>query len=236
MVKRTTWGLVAAMVVMAGCATQGASATDPEPKPRTITGTATGEIDGTPDTLTVTLGVQSSGPNATDALARNAERATKVIDALKFAGVTAAGLQTSELSLYPTFDNRGRPTGFSASDVVTAEVHGIDNAGAIVDAAAAQAGNDIRIQGVALSIEDSGRLVAAARAVAVTHARDQARQLARAAGVRLGPLQRITERRNTPPFAPRFAGQAADVTALRTPIEAGSQTLSVDVTVVYTIA
>jgi uncharacterized protein YggE len=229
-------GLVAAAVLTAGCATQGASAANPAPKARTITGTATGEVDGTPDTLTVTLGVQSSGPNATDALARNAERATKVIEALKFAGVAAADLQTSQLSLYPTFDNRGRPNGFSASNIVTAEVHDIANAGAIVDAASAQAGNDIRIQGVALSIEDSSRLVAAARADAVTRARAQARQLARAAAVRLGPLQRITERRNAPPPAERFAGLAADATSLRSPIEAGSQTLSVDVTVVYTIA
>jgi uncharacterized protein YggE len=227
---------VAAAVLTAGCATQGASAADDgaEGKPRTITGTATGEVEGTPDTLTVSLGVQTNGGSATEALARNADRATAVINALKGAGVAPADLQTSELSLYPTFDDKGRPTGYSVSNMVTAEVHDVANTGGIVDAAAAQAGNDIRVNGITLSIEDTGRLVAAAREDAVTRARAQARQLAQAAGVRLGPLQQVTERRHQPPVMEQL-GNAFDA-ASRTPIEAGSQTLSVDVTVVYTIA
>jgi uncharacterized protein YggE len=236
MSKRWVTGLIVVAALAAGCTTQGASAADADAarKPRTITGTATGKVEGTPDTLTVTLGVQTGGPSATEALARNAERATNVINALKAAGVVAADLQTSQLSLFPTFDNRGRPTGFSASNMVTAKVHDVPNAGRIVDAAAAQAGNDIRVNGISLSIEDSSRLVAAARAEAVTRARAQARQLARAAGVRLGPLQRVTERRTAPAY-PRYEA-ALDAVSLASPIEPGSQSLSVDVTVVYTIA
>jgi uncharacterized protein YggE len=235
MSKRLVVGLAAVTALLAGCAAPGASAADAESKPRTITGTATGKVEGTPDTLTVTLGVQTNGPSATEALARNAERATNVINALKASGVAAADLQTSELSLYPTFDNRGRPTGFSASNMVTAKVHDVPNAGRVVDAAAAQAGNDIRVNGISLSIEDSSALVAAARAEAVTRARAQARQLARAAAVKLGPLQRITERRTSPPVPQYQAGLAADVSRAA-PIEPGSQSLTVDVTVVYTIA
>jgi uncharacterized protein YggE len=237
MSKRLVVGLMAVAALAAGCATQGASAADEgaNSKPRTITGTATGEVEGTPDTLTVSLGVQTNGGSATEALARNADRATAVINALKGAGVAPADLQTSQLSLYPTFDNKGRPTGYSVSNMVTAEVHDVANAGGIVDAAAAQAGNDIRVNGISLSIEDTSRLVAAARRDAVTRARAQAQQLARAAGVRLGPLQRVTERRHQPAAAEHL-GFAADAALSRTPIEAGSQTLSVDVTVVYTIA
>jgi uncharacterized protein len=234
MSKRLLVGLVAVALLAAGCATQGASAADVEPKPRTITGTATGEVSGTPDTLTVTLGVQSNAGSATEALARNSERATRVIEALKAAGVASAELQTSSLSLYPTFDNRGRPTGYAVSNMVTAKVHDVPNAGAVVDAAAAQAGDDIRVQGVALSIEDTGKLVARARADAVGRARAQARQLARAAGVKLGPLQRITERRSPTGVMEQY--RAADVASMRAPIEPGSQELTVDVTVVYSIA
>jgi uncharacterized protein YggE len=230
-------GLVTAGMLVAGCTTPGASAADEgrDAQPRTITGTATGEVQGTPDTLTVTLGVESRSPSAQEALARNSERATKVIEALKAAGVQPADLQTSQLSLYPTFDNRGRPTGYSVSNMVTATTHDVPNAGAIVDAAAAQAGDDIRVQGVALSIEDTSDLVARARADAVRRARAQARQLARAADVKLGPLQRISERRPSTGMYPTL--QAADSAALRVaPIEPGSQELTVDVTVVYTIA
>ena len=152
-----------------------------------------------PDTLTMTLGVESRAPSAQAALAQNSDRSTKVIEALKASGVAPKDLQTTQLSLNPTFNRQGRIDGYSVSNMVTAKVHDVANAGTVVDAAAAQAGDDIRVQGVALSIEDTGKLVAAARADAVTRARTQARQLARAADVRLGPVEKITERRAAPP-------------------------------------
>jgi uncharacterized protein YggE len=227
-------GIVVMAALLGGCAAQGASAADSDSRPRTITGTATGKVQGVPDTLTMTLGVQSTARTAQDALAQNAARATGVINALKASGVAPADLQTSELSLYPTFDSKGRITGYSVSNLVTAKVHDVPNAGKIVDAAAAQAGDDIRVQGLVLSIEDTGKLVAAARKDAVTKARTQAGQLAHAAHVRLGPVEKITERRPASPMLQSYAKLAADAAA-STPIEPGSQELSVDVTVVFAI-
>jgi uncharacterized protein YggE len=237
-VHKLTIGLIATAMLLAGCAAQGASAADDSgqsARPRTITGTATGKVEGEPDTLTMRIGVQSAAPSAQDALNRNAERAQKVIDALKAAGIPAADLQTTELALSPNFDRQGRITGYWVSNMVAAKTHDVRNAGAIIDAAAAQAGDDIRVQGVSLSIEDTSKLVATARADAVTRARTQARQLARAAGVRLGPVEKITERRKASPFEYQ-AGFAADG-AIRqaSPIEPGTQELSVDVTVVFAI-
>lgn len=229
-------GVVATGLLLGGCAAQSASAaSDSSEIRRTITGTATGKIEGVPDTLTVTLGVESRAGTAQAALARNADRATKVIEALKAAGVAPTDLQTAQLSLSPTFGKQFQITGYSVSNVVTAKVHDVLNAGKIVDAAAAQAGDDIRVQGVALSIEDTGKLVAAARADAVVRARQQARQLARAADVKLGTVQKITERRadHAMPFERQLS--AGDAVKSPTPIEPGTQELSVDVTVVFGI-
>lgn len=229
-------GAVVTAFVLAGCATQGASAADADPRPRTITGTATGKIEGVPDTLTITLGVESRAGSAQEAMAQNADRATKVNEALKASGVAPKDLQTTQFSLNPTYDKYFRINGYSVSNVVTAKVHDVLNAGKVVDAAVAQAGNDIRVQGVTLSIEDTGSLVAAARVDAVTRARGQARQLARGAGVRLGDVLKITERRPDS-FATFSVRQqlSADGAALSAPIEPGSQELSVDVAVVFAI-
>jgi uncharacterized protein YggE len=227
---------IALLLAAGGCAAQSAAADDGGSGAggRTIVGTATGRVEGIPDTLTVTLGVESHAGSAQAALAQNSERATRVIAALKGAGVAAADLQTTQLALFPTFDQKGRPNGYGVSNVVTARTHDVVNGGKLVDAAAAQAGDDIRVQGVVLSIEDTSRLVATARADAVHRARQQAGQLARAADVRLGPVQRITERRPAPPGSFANARIAAD-TAMSAPIEPGSQELSVDVTVVFGI-
>lgn len=226
---------IALLLVATGCAAQSAAADDGSgSRARTIVGSATGKVEGVPDTLTVTLGVESHAGSAQEALAQNSDRATRVIAALKAAGVAAADLQTTQLSLNPTFDQKGRPNGYGVANVVTARTHDVVNGGKLVDAAAAQAGDDIRVQGVVLSIEDTSRLVATARADAVHRARQQAGQLARAADVRLGPVERITERR---PAGLQYLSQArfADAAASSAPIEPGSQELTVDVTVVFGI-
>jgi uncharacterized protein YggE len=228
-------GIVASALALGGCAAQGASAASTDDARRTITGTATGKVEGVPDTLTVTLGVESRALSAQAALAQNADRSTKVIEALKVAGVAPKDLQTTQLSLQPTFNRQGRIDGYSVSNLVTAKVRDVANGGAVVDAAAAQAGDDIRVQGVVLSIEDTSKLVAAARADAVTKSRAQARQLARAAGVRLGAVQKITERRAATFGMELQRSSAFDAAATSVPIEAGSQELSVDVTVVFAI-
>lgn len=227
-------GMLTVGLLLTGCAAQNASAESTDAPNRTITGTAMGKVEGVPDTLTVSLGVESRAPSAQAALAQNADRSTKVIEALKTSGVAARDLQTTQLSLSPTFNRQGRVDGYIVSNMVTAKVHDVLNAGQVVDAAAAQAGDDIRVQGVALSIEDTGKLVAAARDDAVTRARAQARQLAKAAGVRLGGIKRITERRPSSPVMFE-QGFATDGGAARLPIEPGTQELSVDVTVVFAI-
>jgi uncharacterized protein len=227
-------GVVVAALAIGGCAAQSASAASTDGGSRTITGTATGTVKGVPDTLTVTLGVQSQAQSAQAALAQNADRATRVIAALKAAGVAPENLQTSELSLNPTFDRQGHINGYSVSNMVTAKVHDVLNGGKVVDAAAAQAGDDIRVQGVALSIEDTGKLVAAARADAVHKARAQAGQLAKAAALELGPVEKITERR-ADSFSPKLSFTADSAAASASPIEPGTQALTVDVTVVFAI-
>jgi uncharacterized protein YggE len=149
-------------------------------------------------------------------------------------GVEASDVKTTQLNVFPTFDNRSRITGYHVSNAVTARLHDIPKAGAVIDAAAGQAGDDIRVQGITLSIEDTGRLMASARADAVRKARAQAGQLARAAGVRLAAVRRITEAR---PGRASVFPTALDVNAARsTPIEPGAQELAVDVTVVYEIS
>ncbi len=228
-------GVVATAVLLGGCAAQSAAATsDGSDGKGTITGTATGKVEGVPDTLTITLGVSSRANTAVAALAQSSDRAAKVIAALKASGIAPEDLQTTELSLNPSYNRQGQIENYVVSNMVTAKTHDVLNAGEVVDAAAAQAGNDIRVQGVVLSIEDTGKLVAKARANAVERARTHAGQLAKAADVELGGVEKITERRAGTPYS--MPSYAADAGSMKSePIEPGTQELSVDVTVVFAI-
>jgi enoyl-CoA hydratase len=163
---------------------------------RSITGTGTGRVRGTPDTMTIDVGVETRAAGAQEALARSREHATNVIETLRDSGVDEKDLQTSQLSIWPVYDDEGAGiVGYEVANSVTATLHDLDRAGEVIDAAAGVAGDAIRLHGVWFSIEDTNALVAAARADAVKQARDQAKQLADAAGVGLGDVLSIEERR-----------------------------------------
>jgi len=198
-----------------------------------------GTKSGKPDTATVTLGVQTSDPSASAALSKNNAEANALIAALKTKGVADDDMQTSDLSISPNWDNHGHITGYSVSNTVTVTLHDLSSAGAIIDDAAAKVGDDVRFDGVALSIAKTNKLMEAARADAVRDAITQAQQLAKAAGVKLGAIRTIDDTGSTSPQPLYFSDKqalAAGSAAAPTPIEAGSQQLSFDVNVVFDIS
>jgi uncharacterized protein YggE len=203
------------------------------PRSRTITVVGTGEVRGTPDVADLVIGVSGRAANATDVLARIADRAQKVIGALHDAGVSDDDIQTADLSVQPVTNDQGDVTGYQATNTVTARIRDLGKAGAVVDAAAAQAGDDIRVQGITFSIDDDSALLAAARTKATKRARAQAQQLADGAGVDVGEVRSISETTTAVPLA--FAADAAEKAA-GTPVMPGSETLTVQARVVFAIA
>jgi uncharacterized protein len=226
--------LAVGALAVAGCTPAPADPAAP-PAP-TITTRGAGTATGTPDLLTVTLGVQTRDRSATAALDANSARATAVVDVLRAAGVAPADLQTSRLAVNPTYDQTGsRISGYEVSNMVTAKLRDLAAAGAVLDRVAGAAGDAVRVQQVGFSIDDDSPVRATARADGVRRAIAQATQLAEAAGVRLGPIRTITEQPVAQPVpypgAPDMRAEAAAV-----PIEAGSQELTVVVEVVHEIA
>jgi hypothetical protein len=195
-----------------------------------------GSVVGTPDRVTIVLGVQTESPSANGALGANAQKAAGVIAMLKNRGVADADLQTSQLTVNPSYDQNGKINGYQVTNLVTATLHDIKTAGGVIDAAGQAAGDDIRVQQVSFSIDDDSKLMATARAEAVKHAKDQAKQLADAAGVRLGDLRSITESsQSSAPPTPMYRAGALDEAAAPTPVQPGSQKLTVSVDMVYDI-
>lgn len=211
------------------------AAADSSDAARRVTTTAAGEATGVPDTATVTLGVDSRGATATEALEVNATRTQRVIEGMQFVGVARRDIQTSGVNLYPSFDRDGRIDGYTVSTRMTATTRDVTKAGSVIDAAARLAGDDIRVDGVALSIDDTSRLVSTARRRAVRLARRQADELARAADAEIGQVHTIVEHVDATPTV--FEGFAADRAEAGTtiPIEAGTQDLTVRVKVTYAL-
>jgi len=205
---------------------------------RTISVGGVGTVTGRPDTLTITMGVQSRAAKAVDALRDASNRTEALIGVLKGAGVASVDITTTDVSLYPRYGTSSDViTGYEASNGVTAKLRDLDKAGLLIDAAAEQVGDSIRLGGLRFAIDDTGPLYVKARELAVGQARAQAEQLAKAAGVSLGRVVTVSESPQdvSPPVAyDAAAGARADVAAV--PLERGSQELQLTVSVVYEIS
>lgn len=160
--------------------------------------------------------------------------AAKVRATLLRDGVAPDSLQTSGLSLYPSYGNNGQLTGFQASESLTAELRDLKTAGKAISDAVRAGGDTTRVDGVTLDLTDQQRtLLAQARAAAIADARSRATEYAKAAGLVLGPVRSITE-----PSAPLSLPQApmeaaASAGSVAVPISAGTLPVSQSVVVVY---
>ena len=201
-----------------------------------ITVTGTGTVTGTPNQLTLAMGVQVNGASVDSALQQASQAARQVTAALRHQGVAAADIQTSGLSVQPDYvSGSAVPDGYQASESLTATLVQMAAAGAQIQAAVHAGGNAATVDDVSLNLADTSGLLATARTRAVADARVKAAQYAKALGQPLGPVLSVSDQTPAPepivPFASAAAGKAASV-----PISPGSQQLSVSVTVVYALA
>lgn len=202
----------------------------------TITVTGSGTATGTPDTVNFQIGVNTVAKSAVGALSENSARVARLIASLTSDGVAKRDMQTSDLNIYANYDNKGNITGFTASNNLNVTMHTIKNAGAAIDTAARAAGNGVQLNGLSFSISNDSSLLKKARVSAMKNAYLEASQIVAAGGSRIGTIARITDQENvsSPPvifktLAPTASGVAT------TPLEAGSQSVNVQVTVVYTL-
>jgi uncharacterized protein len=193
-----------------------------------------GNVSGTPDTLTIGLGVRTQAQTAGAALDEANTKARALIDTLEKAGVAAVDIVTTNVSVWPQYDNSGRQvTGYEASNSVNAKLRDLSKAGEVIDAAAGAVGDAITLGGLSFGIDDTSALYAQARELAVKQAHTQADQLAKAAGGSLGPVISIEENAQQVPM-PMYAAAADSAGgAASVPLQPGSQTISLSVQVTY---
>lgn len=198
-----------------------------------ITVTGSGTVTGTPNQLTLSMGVQVNGASVASALQQANQAVRRVTAALRARGVAAADIQTSGLYIQPNYQSGSQtPSGYGVSESLTATLTRIAAAGGQITAAVHAGGNATTVSGVSLNLTDDSRLLGTARARAVADARVKAAQYAHALGQPLGPVISITDQSSSwsPPVPMAASGSAAKSAV---PISPGSQQLSVSVTAVY---
>ena len=178
--------------LLAGCASSLAPV-----EQRGIAVTGTGRVVSRPDTAVVEVGAEARAARLADATADVDRTMRAVLAAVKALGVRDADVRTTSYAVDPVAEPRqpgetsARIVGYRVSSVVQVRTRDVDGVGRVVDAAVRTGANVVR--NVHFTIDDSSRAEADARALAMQDAATKAREVAAAAGVRLGRLLAVTE-------------------------------------------
>lgn len=235
----------AVLVALAFATPMAAAAQQVTPAPtevsRTISLSATGTVLRAPDQAIVSLAVQTQAATAREASQLNARRMQAVVRALRQAGIPAEHIRTQSYSLEPRYEypKPGRPgeqklVGYTASNTVRVQVDTIGRVGATLDAALAAGAN--RAMGISYQLRDPEAARREALRRAVANAREDARALAEAAGLPLGPLLQLSTEAFPPRPVPLLAaarGFAQPAAPAVTPVEPGQMEVVATVSAVF---
>jgi uncharacterized protein len=205
------------------------------PMLRTISVSGHGEMQAVPDVATVSIGVNTQGATAAEALESNNKAMRTLFEMLKKAGIEARDISTSNFSVGPryNYDNNTQPPkimGYDVTNMVNVTVRKVEDVGESLDLLVSSGSN--LINGVYFSVSKADTLLDDARIAAIADAKRKAELYARAAGVKLGNIVSINEASAAPPPI-MYQGRAKTTEANDVPIAQGEQTLSTNVTVTY---
>lgn len=159
-----------------------------------VTVAASESIEAAPDVAIVGAGVSTLAPTAVAALQQNSAKMTRVIAAVRAAGVADRDIQTRGIAInaeYTYANDAQQFRGYRASNTVTIRSRDIAGLGRFLDALVVAGGN--QIEGPSFTIDKPEPLITQARAKAFAAAQASADALARAAGYRRARLLAASE-------------------------------------------
>jgi hypothetical protein len=162
--------------------------------PNIVVVSGQGTVSTAPDKATVSLGVNTTGATAEEALQANATQMDAVLKALADAGIEEKDIQTQNMNVNKHVENRGtkqETTNYVANQQLSVVIHDVTKVGSVIDSAVKAGANDVG--GIEFGLTDAATSKNAAFKEAVAVARTKAETLAAAAGASVGSVVRIDE-------------------------------------------
>ena len=159
---------------------------------RTVTVTGQGTAREVPDTVVVRVAASQRSQGVAEALA-GANSAADEIIAVGREHTDASHSASTNLNVWPAYDNQGQPSGFEARHSLSIACTDVQAAGRLLGELAGRVGDRLQVESLSLEVGDVSRAMAQARAGAYADAVARANHLAELAGVQLGEPQAIAE-------------------------------------------
>ena len=205
---------------------------------RTIAVTGEGSVVIPPDTVVVTLGVQTRGTEVGPTVAANNDTAERVMQAVTQLGVAPEDVQTTyfSISTQPRYDEFGNVTEdvtYFVDNTVTITLHDVSMLGTLLGNSLAAGANSV--QSLSYTVAEPAAALGSARSAALADAQRQAEQLATESGVTLGPILTVAESTGgVSPVPLPYAGESAPA-ASNVPTAPGTLEYAVQLSVTYGI-
>lgn len=202
-----------------------------------ITGSAVVQLPA--NRARVSFGVETEGATASEAAARNAERAEAVLAALRAHVGPEDQIETRGFSVQPRYrDSREAPSGveivsYRVVNSVVLVTEAVDAIGAVLDVALEAGAN--RIDQFAFFAEVTPEQRGEAIEAATERARREAEATARALGMQLGPVVEVRTSVGGGPGSPFGGAMRFQAESVATPIEAGSDRVTASVSIIWTL-
>ncbi|KAB7770079.1 SIMPL domain-containing protein [Xanthomonas maliensis] len=195
------------------------------------------EAKRVPDIATLSAGVVTQASDGNAAMRQNAEQMSKVMAAVKAAGIADKDVQTSGINLSPQYtykqNEAPRINGYEARNSVTLKVRDITRLGKVLDALVAQGANDIN--GPSFSIDQPEPVYDEARAAALKKAQARAETYAKSLGLKVRRIVSISEGRSggVRPMVMMASAMRSAKAEMDTPVAPGESTLSINLDVTF---
>jgi uncharacterized protein len=244
--------ILLATIGLAGCTSQGSSVSpiSLNNQQQGIWVNGEGKVSAVPDVAILSVGIQAQASTVADAQSQAATAMDKLMIALKNGGVATKDIQTNNFNIQrlTRWDSTNQVevvTGYMVTNTVTAKIRMLPQdsytldykAGLVIDAVAVAGGDLTRINSIGFTIDDPSTYETQARQKAVADAAAKAKQIADAAGVKLGKPVYITESSYTPVpiYRDALKAEAAGGSSASTPISTGELDVTVNVQIAYNI-
>jgi uncharacterized protein YggE len=208
---------------------------EPQQTPPFIEVNGSAVVEVPPDRAEVSFAVETRAEIAADASAANATAMNRVLTALRAARLPDLDVETYGYTLQPNYSqdqSRVRAiAGYVAYNNVRATISAVDQVGRLIDVAIGAGAN--QVASISFVASDTEPARAQALAEAVRNAREQAEVIAGALGFELGPPLEIRGGADRPMPMPMVAMRSVQADA--TPIEAGDQSVSANVSVRFAL-
>jgi len=197
---------------------------------RSITVNGTASVTIPANMISLNFIVRTMDWNVNKASDKNAEIATKVIEAIKTAGVASDDVTTANYSITQDL-SKTYPGQYTVTNNIKVLIRNTANTGNVIDSAIVAGANGLT--SFRYLADEDPSVLRQARTQAIQNAQDAANLLAGASGAKVGTVMEITEGYTSRPRVSAKASLLAD--SYSTPISDGFVSVESNVTVRYSL-